>query len=178
MADTSPGWPADDPVALRQWLGSGGASELGFSQDSWATLVYACTFGIWHGRDPAERRAYRDTALAAIESGRRLGALDEGYYTEQAIYIRMSYLRNSAEDDSWRRAEMAEVADIFLAWIPMSLAEARDASARWRDRSRREILSLRKTKVLLGLMEPGASYLTGRREQVVREWLSLVPQLP
>jgi hypothetical protein len=178
MADTKPGWPADDPVALRQWLGSGGVGELGLSQDSWAALVYACTFGIWHGHGPAERRAYRDTALAAIESGRRLGALDDEYYTEQAIYIRMSYLRNSDEDDSWRRAEMTEVADIFLAWVPVSLADASDESIPWRDRPRREILSLRKAKVFLGLIEPGASYLTGRREQVVREWLSLVPRLP
>jgi hypothetical protein len=185
MADTGPGWPADDPAALRQWLESKGAGELGLTQNNWATLIFLCTSRIGEAHDPGERRAYRDTALAALEAGRRVGALDDAYYTEQAIYTRMSYLRHSGHDDSWRRAEMAQVADIFLTWLPVSLEDARDMSARWREQPREilslhraEILSLRRAKTFLKLIEPGASYLTGRREQLISDWLSAMPQLP
>lgn len=127
----------------------------------------------------AERKAFRDVALAVTVAGRRVGGLRDKVYTEKMIYIRMSYIRNSDEDLAWRRSEMDRVLDCFLESLPMDTASARDKSRNWWEQQPVSVIkSLREVKTLLKLMEPGAGYLADDRREILEEWLSVLPLLP
>ena len=169
----------DDPASLMWWLEEGGAERLGRDMNKWLGVIFYASSMIRDAFSAAERKAFRDVALAAAAAGWRMGALRDNVYTEKMIYIRMSYIRTSDEDLAWRRSEMGRVLDCFLESLPMDIASARDKSRNWWERQPNSvILSLRQTKTLLKLMQPGAEYLADDRREILEEWLSIRPLLP
>jgi hypothetical protein len=171
-------WPQGDPAALMWWLEEGGAQRLGRNTNKWLGVIFYASSMIRNTPDAAERRAYRDVALAAIEMGQRTGGLSEDMRVEKVIYARMSYIRASEEGPEWRRGEMGRVAETFLDWVPMDIETARSKSEIWMEQPLDVVKSLRRIKTLLKLMQPGVAYLTGDLRQTLNEWLSLAPLLP
>jgi hypothetical protein len=154
-----PDWPADDPAALRWWLEEGGWEKLDRNLNAWLGVIFHAASRIWGSPTGAEREAFRDVALSAIDAGRRIGVLPEAVCAEKEIYARMCYLRNSRAGLTWRRREMARIADVFLGSFAMDIGVARDKVLAWREEPVSVIKSLRETKNLLKLMEPGIGYL-------------------
>jgi hypothetical protein len=122
----------------------------------------------------AERRAFRDAALAAIDAGRRVGVLPQRAFIEKEVYARMSYIRISTETLPWLSAEMARVLDTFLRSLPMDVAAARERSAGWREHPEgwsehdvHDIIALRDVKTLLHLIEPGTKVLSTDRRAIL-----------
>jgi TRAP-type C4-dicarboxylate transport system substrate-binding protein len=99
--------------------------------NKWLGVIFHASSMIWHASSAAERKAFRDVALAATAAGRRVGGLRDKVYTEKMIYIRMSYIHNSDEDPAWRRSEMDRVLDCFLESLPMDISSAHDKSRNW-----------------------------------------------
>ena len=174
-----PEWPMGDPASLMWWLEEGGAERLGRDMNKWLGVIFYASSMIRDASNAAERKAFRDVALAATAAGRRVGGLRDNVYTEKMIYIRMSYIRNSDEDLAWRRSEMDRVLDCFLVSLPMDIASARDKSRNWWEEQPNSVIkSLRQIKTLLKLMRPGGQYLADDRREILEEWLSILPLLP
>lgn len=166
------------PSALMQWLNEGGTETLGREANRWISLIFYASWMIREAVNAAERKAFRDVALAAADAGRRMGALPASMYLERVIYIRMSYLRTSDEDPAWQYQEMGHVLNIFLDSLPMDLVSARAKSQAWRGQPIQVIKSLRNIKNLLRLMEPGSAYLGDDQRETLEEWLRIRPELP
>lgn len=182
MADLTrgrePEWPTGDPVALQWWLEEGGTEKLGSNMNAWLGVISHASSRIWGASSGEECRAFRDVALAAIDAGRRMGALSPSVSTEKEIYVRMSYLRNSAESLTWRRNEMSGIADVFFGSLQLDIDAVRDKSRTWREEPVSVVKSLREIKTILKLIEPGIGYLAPDSAKRVDEWLKIRPLLP
>lgn len=129
------------------WLEEGGAERIGRDMNEWVGVIFYASSMIRHADSAAERKAFRDVALAATAAGRRMGGLSEEMYFEKIIYTRMSYIRSSDEPPEWRGSEMARVLDSFLESLPMDIESARCKSRDWRGQPVRVIRSLRNIKL-------------------------------
>lgn len=185
LSQWEPEWPTDDPAALMWWLEEGGIETLGRDVNAWIGLIFYASSRISAELSPAERRAFRDAALAAIDAGRRVGTLPQRVCVEKEIYARMSYIRASTEALPWLSAEMARVLDIFLRSLPMDVTAARERSIDWRNHPERwgkqdvhDIIALRDIKMLLHLIEPGTKLLSPSQRAILEEWQSLSGLLP
>lgn len=180
-----PEWPTDDPAALVWWLEEGGVKALGRDVNAWIGVIFYASSRISAELSAAERRAFRDAALAAIDAGRRAGALPQRVYVEKEIYARMSYIRVATETLPRLRAEMTLVLDTFLSSLPMDVAAAREKSIDWRDHPERwgeqdvqDIIALRDIKMLLRLIEPGTELLSPGQRAILQEWHDIKGLLP
>lgn len=180
-----PEWPTDDPAALMSWLEEGGVEALGRNVNAWLGVIFYASSQILAEWSAPERRAFRDAALAAIDAGRRAGALPQRVWVEKEIYARMSYIRASTETLPCLRAEMARVLDTFLSSLPMDIAAARERSIDWRDHPERwgeqdvkDISALRNTKTLLHLIEPGTEFLSPDQRAILQPWQDISGLLP
>jgi hypothetical protein len=192
-----PNWPSGDPAAIVRWFEAGGKEDLGRNYNSWKALIYTCTSSIWYSANSfAERKGFRDAALAVAEAGRSMGVISVADYTEHVVYTRMSYIRNSGEERAWQESEMEAVSTIFLDWIKIDVTGARELMASlpelpadWRElpmESRRQLLRpwlrnvrpLRDAKGILGLMAYSREYIRGERSEEILAWLDMIPELP
>jgi hypothetical protein len=62
----------DDPGALLQWLEDYGTERLGREVNGWIGLISYASSMIREAASEADRRGFRDVALAAADAGRRL----------------------------------------------------------------------------------------------------------
>jgi hypothetical protein len=177
-ADWEPRWPTGDPAALIWWLEEGGQAQFGRNLNKWLGLLHYTSSQIWSVSSSSDRKKFREAALTALEAGRNSGAIPSDVYTEQEIYIRMSYFRNSDDSLSWRKTEMEQIVDIFIRSIPMDITSAREKCKLWRNQPISVIKSLRNAKNLLALIEPGISLLDGDKSTLLMDWLKIRPQLP
>lgn len=173
----SPPWATEDPDVLSRWLESSATRELGREVNTWIGVIESAAFMIWNSPDPLVRRRFRDAALLALEKGRQNEALPDMVYAERMIYVRMSYLRNSDEDQAWRQQEMSEIFDFFVAAVHVNADSAKETLARGH-LSLNEMKNLRRTRNLLNLMRPGLQYLTEDRHAAFSGWLEIYEQLP
>lgn len=185
LSQWEPEWPTDDPAALMWWLEEGGVEALGRRANAWIGLISYASLQISAELSAAERQAFRDVAIAAIDAGRRVGALPRSVCVEKEIYARMSYIRVSTETVPRLRAEMDLVLDTFLSSLPMDVAAARERSIDWRDHPERwgeqdvqDIVALRAVKMLLRLIEPGTELLSPGRRAILQEWQNISGLLP
>lgn len=175
---SEPEWPMDNPGSLLRWLENNGRKGLGREVNRWIGLISYASSMIREAASGADRRGFRDVALAAADAGRRLSVLSESVYLERAVYARMFYLRTSNETPDWQRREMEGVLNLFLDSVPMDLSAARDTSRDWQAQPIQVVKSLRETKIVLNLMKPGEALLPAGPRETLEEWLSLLPQLP
>ena len=63
---SGPDWPRGDAAALKWWLEEGGEEKLGQNVNKWLGVIDHASLRIWGAATSAERRAFHDTALAAI----------------------------------------------------------------------------------------------------------------
>ena len=167
-----------DPCALAEWIAAGGWRQLGNQGNKWRAVLTVCGQEIRINSDHAKRKAYRDAALALLDAGHEANCLSDEYYTEQVIYIRVSYINNSNEGENWKRAEMLHALEAFLGWVPFGVAEVRNAAPGWRELPVKDILVLREIKNYLKLLEYGVDYLSGEQLAQFSEWQDVVPLLP
>ena len=171
-------WLLDDPVALDQWVASGGTHALGRETNKWLAVIQRSAFMMRAAESSADRRKFRDTALRIIESARAAGGISDKVYLEYVIQVRMSYLRVSDEGAAWQRGEMEEVADIFFARSPFNAEGALERSANWRTLPVEEIRKLRAIKTLIYLLQPGIHLLVSERRHLLERWVEISCHLP
>ncbi|HEY1626147.1 MAG TPA: hypothetical protein VGG16_20345 [Streptosporangiaceae bacterium] len=168
----------DDPEAMAHWFDSRGMQEMGIAENAWSRFLYVCSQGIRTALRDKDRKTFRALMLRALDAGRSAGALSFDRYTEQSIYARITYIRNSEESPEWRAQEMAYVLQLFLEWAHTDVENVRIRAASWREASKEEILALRRMKTYLELIDGGAEYFDSESYAIFNDWRSLIPILP